>query len=155
MKNKWKKKKLGTVDLNTGELEQGVAVYVKAKVRWHEDWTMLMQEAFGLLAQDKSFTLEMWRVWSYLVSKLGFENWIIVPQAEISAALDMRKENVSRAIKKLVQKQMLLKGPKVGRTNAYKINSKYVWKGTVNNLSKDRMGEVKDFHEELAKRKKL
>lgn len=152
MTKKWSQKKLGTINLDTGEIEEGVPVYVKAKVRWHEDWLMLMQEALGQLAQDKSFSWEMWRVWSYLISKLGFENWIVVPQKEIGEALDMKKENVSRAIRKLLAKGMLLKGPKVGRTSAYKLNSKYAWKGNISNLSKDRLGEVKDFYAEAAKR---
>ena len=151
--SKWSREKFGTINLETGEIIEGVPVYVKAKVKWHEDWLMIMQEALGTLAQDKSFTWEMWRVWSYMISKLGFENWIIVPQKEIAESLNMQKTHVSRAVKSLLDKGMILKGPKVGRTNAYKLNSNYAWKGTINNLSKDRMGEVKDFFTEAAKRK--
>ena len=151
--SKWSREKFGTINLETGEIIEGVPVYVKAKVKWHEDWLMIMQEALGALAQDRSFTWEMWRVWSYMISKLAFENWIVIPQKEIAEHLEMKKENVSRAIKSLLNKGMILKGPKVGRTNAYKLNSNYAWKGTINNLSKDRMGEVKDFFTEAAKRK--
>ena len=150
--SKWSREKFGTINLETGEIIEGVPVYVKAKVKWHEDWLMVMQEALGALAQDRSFTWEMWRVWSYMISKLGFENWIIVPQKEIAESLDMQKTHVSRAVKSLLEKGMILKGPKIGRTNAYKLNSNYAWKGTVNNLSKERMGEVKDFFAEAAKR---
>ena len=150
--SKWSREKFGTINLETGEIVEGVPVYVKAKVKWHEDWLMVMQEALGALAQDRSFTWEMWRVWSYMISKLGFENWIIVPQKEIAESLDMQKTHVSRAVKSLLGKGMILKGPKIGRTNAYKLNSNYAWKGTVNNLSKERMGEVKDFFTEAAKR---
>ena len=156
--SKWSREKFGTINLETGEIVEGVPVYVKAKVKWHEDWLMVMQEALGALAQDRTFTWEMWRVWSYMISKLGFENWIVVPQKEIAETLNMKKENVSRAIKNLLSKGMILKGPKVGRTNAYKLNSKYAWKGKVSNLSSERMGQVKDFHEEvkrLQKRDKL
>lgn len=151
--SKWSREKFGTINLETGEIIEGVPVYVKAKVKWHEDWLMIMQEALGALAQDKSFTWEMWRVWSYMISKLGFENWIVIPQKEIGESLEMKKENVSRAVKNLLDKGMILKGPKIGRTNAYKLNSNYAWKGTINNLSKDRIGEVKDFFAEAAKRK--
>ena len=151
--SKWSREEFGTINLKTGEIIEGVPVYVKAKVKWHEDWLMVMQEALGALAQDRSFTWEMWRVWSYMISKLGFENWIIVPQKEIAESLDMQKTHVSRAVKSLLDKGMILKGPKVGRTNAYKLNSNYAWKGTINNLSKERMGEVKDFFAEAAKRK--
>ena len=152
MRKRGKSRRLGTIDLDTGESVEGIPVYCKAKVRWHEDWCMIMQEALGTLAQDKDFSLETWRVWSYLVSKLGFENWIAIPQKEIAEALGMQKQNVNRTIKKLLNKGILLKGPKVGRTNAFKLNSKYGWKGSINNLSEDRMGVVKDFQEEAAKR---
>ena len=147
------KRRLGSIDLETGEvMQEGLPVWVKAKVKWHEDWMMVMQEALGQIAQDRSFTWEMWRVWSFMISKLGFENWIIVPQKDIAEALQMQKTHVSRAVKSLLDKGMILRGPKVGRTNAYKLNSKYAWKGSLPNLSKDRLGVVKDFHSEAAKR---
>ena len=149
---KGKSRRLGTVDLDTGEiLEGGTQVWVKAKVKWHEDWLMVMQEALETLAKDRTFTLEMWRVWSFMVGKLGFENWIILPQKEIADSLNMDKGNVSRAIKNLLKKKIILRGPKIGRTSAYKLNSKYGWKGKLENLSKDRMGQLKDFYEEAKK----
>ena len=152
MSKKGKTRRVGTVDLDTGEiLEEGISVWVKGKVRWHEDWMMVIQEAMIEIARDKSFSLEMWRVWSFMVGKLGFENWIILPQREIAASLDMHEANVSRAIKKLLAKKIILKGPKIGRTSAYKLNSKYGWRGKIENLSKDRMGQVKDFYEEAKK----
>lgn len=154
MKRKGASRKQGSIDLETGEIfEDGVPVWVNAKVRWHEDWFMGIQASFEQIASDKEMTYEMFRVWVYLLSKLGFENWITVPQREISDHLDMKKQNVSRAIKKLAQKGLILKGPKIGRTTAYKINSHYAWKGKIKNLSADRMGQVKDFFSEQEKRK--
>jgi hypothetical protein len=50
----------------------------------------------------------------------------------------MQKTNVSRAIKLLVEKQILLEGPKLGRTHTYRLNSAFGWKGSINNLSKTR-----------------
>ena len=150
---KGKNRRLGSIDLETGEiLEEGLPVWVKAKVKWHEEWMMVMQEALGQIAQDRSFTWEMWRVWSFMISKLGFENWIIVPQTEIAEALQMQKTHVSRAVKSLLDKGMILRGPKVGRTNAYKLNSRYAWKGKINNLKEERLGELKDFYAEANKR---
>ena len=149
---KGRSRRLGTIDLDTGEiLEEGMQVWVKGKVRWHEDWMMVMQEALETLAKDRSFTLEMWRVWSFMVGKLGFENWIILPQVEIAEALGMDKGNVSRSIRKLIDKKVILKGPKIGRTSAYKLNSRYGWKGSLPNLSKDRMGQLKNFYDEAKK----
>ena len=113
---------------------------------------MFIQEGMEKLAKDRSFTGEMWRVWAFLLSKLGFENWIVLPQSEIAKELGMQKQHVSRAINKFLDRGMLLKGPKMGRTFAYKLNSRYAWKGSLPNLSKDRLSVVKDFYSEASKR---
>ena len=145
--------KVASLDLNTGEImDDGIMVYVKGKARWHEDWCMLMQEAIGKLASDKDMSGETWRVWGYLMSRLGFENWLVISQSEVAESLGIRRPHVSRAMKKLIDKEVIVKGPKVGRYNAYKISSQYVWKGTIQNLTRDRKGELKIFKDELEKR---
>lgn len=132
-------RRLGTIDLDSGEVfEDGVPVWVNAKVRWREDWFMGFQQAFALVAADKDITGETLRVWLFLLSQIGFENWVSIPQKKIGDALNLQKTNVSRSIKTLLNKGLLLEGPKMGRTTAYKLNSKYAWKGKVTNLSKER-----------------
>jgi predicted transcriptional regulator len=64
----------------------------------------------------------------------------------------MKTSDVSRAVKRLINKGLILRGPKIGRTSAYKLNSHYAWKGKTSNLSKDRMGQLKDFYSEAEKR---
>ena len=39
-------KKLGTIDLETGEILEGIPVYVKAKVKWSEGWFMEYKKRF-------------------------------------------------------------------------------------------------------------
>jgi hypothetical protein len=46
--------------------------------------------------------------------------------------------NVSQAIKKLVDKGVLEKGPKLGRSCSYRINLFYAWKGKTSNREKAR-----------------
>ena len=154
MKRKGASKRLGTIDLDTGEIfEDGVPVWVGAKIRWHEDFTMTFQDAVQEIARDKDMTHQMLRVWMMMVGKMSFENWVTVPQKEFSDALNMPKQNVSRAIKGLIEKGLILKGPKMGRTTAYKLNSYYAWKGKIKHLERDRMSQVKDFFSEVEKRK--
>jgi DNA-binding transcriptional ArsR family regulator len=132
-------KRIGTIDLDTGEIfEEGIPVWVNAKVRWREDWFMGFQQAFIKVSEDRDMNLDMTRVWLNLLGRISFENWITVPQKEMALALGMKPSNLSRAIRKLVEKGLIIKGPKMGRTSAYKLNSKYAWKGKVTNLSKDR-----------------
>jgi hypothetical protein len=139
--NFWDKKtykNLGTIDLDTGEILQGVPVYLYAKVKWREDWFMGIQEAFIALAKDKEIRGRTRSVLDYMFGKLAFENYICIQQKEIVEALEINKTNVSKAIKLLLQRGIILPGPKLGRTTSYRLNSGYGWKGKVINLADER-----------------
>ncbi len=131
-----------TIDMETGEIVQGVPVYIATKVKLREGWFMGFQDAFIALAKDREITMDSRRVLDYLMGNLGFENYIAIPQRQIAEALNMQKANVSRAIKLLVNKQILIEGPKLGRTHTYRLSNTYGWKGSVKNLNKTRSGEV-------------
>ena len=98
-------KKLGTIDLETGEILEGIPVYVKAKVKWSEGWFMGIQEAFLKLAKDKEINGYPRRILDYLFGKLGFENYICIQQKEIAEELGINKTHVSTGIKLLLQKE--------------------------------------------------
>jgi len=127
-----------TVNMITGEIIEGIPVYVAPKVHWKEGWFMGFQDAFIALAKDREITLETRRVFDYLLGNLGFENYIAIPQTQIAKELKMQKSHVSEAIKTLITKGIILEGPKLGRTKTYRLNSHYGWKGTIKNLEKDR-----------------
>ena len=94
-----------------------------------------MRQALELLATDKDLTGENYRVLLLLLSRLDFENWIQVTQSEISKKLNMKKQNVSRAMLTLEEKQIVFRGPKIGRTYSFRLNPDYGWKGKVANLN--------------------
>ncbi|MCY0900533.1 MAG: helix-turn-helix domain-containing protein [Firmicutes bacterium] len=127
-----------TIDMETGEIIEGVPVYIAPKIKLREGWFMGFQDAFEILAKDQELQGENYKVLLYLLSKLGFENYIAIPQKQIADALNMKKQNVSRALKVLVDKQILLEGPKLGRTHTYRLSSTFGWKGRVKNLAQDR-----------------
>jgi hypothetical protein len=113
----------------------------KAKRKYPGDGFVSFQEAFLELSKDRELRGYPRAVLDFLLSKLNFENWIIVEQREVCAATGIDKGNVSRAFKLLLQKQILLAGPKVGRTPSYRLNTKYGWRGSVENLYAYRDGE--------------
>jgi RIO-like serine/threonine protein kinase len=113
-------------------------VYIAPKIKLREGWFMGFQEAFVELAKDPDLQGENYRVLFYLFGNLGFENYIAIPQRQIAEALKMQKSHVSEAIKVLVDKQILLEGPKLGRTHTYRLSNLFGWKGSVKNLSKMR-----------------
>jgi len=59
---------------------------------------------------------------------------------EMAAALDMKRPSVSRAMKLLADKQIILRGPKIGNVSSYRLNPHYggKGKGKVQNLTKTR-----------------
>jgi hypothetical protein len=132
-------KNIALFNTQTGEvLEGGIPVYIGAKVKWRENWFMGIQEAFIALAKDRDIRGRTRSVLDYLFGKLGFENYIFVTQQEISNELGIAKSHISNSIKILLAKGIILPGPKIARTNTYRLNSEYGWRGSVKNLSKDR-----------------
>lgn len=112
----------------------------KAKVG---GWFMTFQQAMTALAKDRAIRGEPRAVLDFLMGRLTFENYIVVPQSEVAAELEMHKQNVSRAIKVLVDREILEEGPKLGRTRSYKLNPHYGWKGSVVDLRKANTARLK------------
>jgi DNA-binding transcriptional regulator GbsR (MarR family) len=115
------------VDRRTGEVLDGVPVLCGVK-----------QEALQIIAKDKDIKWETYRVFVYILSILDFENWIQVPLSDIANELDMQRANVSRAIKILESKDILLRGHRVGKSYAFRLNPDFGWKGRVTNLDEYR-----------------
>jgi Crp-like helix-turn-helix domain len=130
------RRQLLTFDAHTGELLDGLPVWfgVKERSPYGRRWVGMNQDFLLEFARRKDIGLEVWRVFGYLNSILDFDNMIHVPQAEIAKALDMKRPNVSRAMKKLEDLGIILKGAKVGRISAYRLNPNAGWKGKVKDL---------------------
>ena len=129
-------RRLGQLDLETGEIMEGSLVYV-AKRTPHPYGVNMMQVNQDFLAEfaaRKDVSARTLRVFLLLASKCDFENWLQVPQSEIAAELDIEKANVTRAIQQLEELGIILRGPKVGRANTFRFNPNAGWKGKVHKL---------------------
>ncbi|MHB1282019.1 MAG: hypothetical protein ACYCYL_12445 [Acidithiobacillus sp.] len=71
--------------------------------------------------------IEQQRVFWVLIERRGFENYI-------NRDMDMRFQNVSRAIKEQAEQDIILKGPKVGRNVTCRLNPNIGWPGTTSRL---------------------
>ncbi len=134
------------VDVDTGvilEQERYTFIAVPFRQKLKEDWFMAFQEAREKLARDKELWGQPRAVLDFLEARLSFENYIAIEQAEISKALDIGRNKVSEAIKKLLDKNIIEKGPKIGRTWSYKLNPFYGWKGSIKNLKDERKKRLK------------
>ena len=130
------------IDRETGEVMQGCMVY-PYRPRLTERWFMAFQDAFEEIAKDPELTLEPKNVLFYLYSKLDFENFIQQSQADIAEGLGIKKQQVSRAMKMLIAKQIILERSKVGRSKCYRLNPNYGWKGKVKTLQEARREQLK------------
>lgn len=131
------------VDRKTGEVMQGCMVYIPYRPKLTERWFMAFQDTFIEIAKDEDMTGETMKVLFYLFGKLDFENYIQQTQIEIAEGLGMYKQHVSRAMKLLTSKKIVLEGPKVGRSRCYRLNPNYGWKGKVKTMQEARKEQLK------------
>ena len=137
-----KHKRVASVDQDTGEILDGVIVYCGVKHNpYSKGWIMNSQDALELLATDNDLRGEAYKVLLLLMARLDFENWIQITQTEIAEKLKIKLPNVSRAISLLENKQIILRGPKLGRSYAFRLNPDFGWKGKVKNLNDYRREE--------------
>lgn len=139
----------GYVDKYTGE-EFGFPVIVGRKRNpYGKGWVMNSQEALEIVAKDKDIKGETYRVLFFICARLDFENWVQISITEIAKELGMHQPDVSKAMKVLEDKQIILRGPKVGRSYAFMLNPEFGWKGKVTNLEDYRRKEWDDKSKRL------
>ncbi|NJO93148.1 MAG: MarR family transcriptional regulator [Hydrococcus sp. RM1_1_31] len=143
----------GYVDKYTGE-EFGFPVIVGRKRNpYGKGWVMNSQDAAILLAKDKDIKGETHRVLWLIIGILDFENWVQLSITEIAKELGMHQPDVSKAMRVLEDKQIILRGPKVGRSYAFMLNPEFGWKGKVKNLDDYRQQrEDRQNHQENRER---
>lgn len=129
-----RQRRLGTIDLDTGEIVDGLNVNIPTKKTGFQllygwNFCLMAQNGMMKIAEDKDLTGEALRVFLYAVSRLDFENFLRLKQDEIAQGLGMQKTNVSRAMKLLESKGILQRGPKVAQSYTWRMNPNYGFKG--------------------------
>ncbi len=134
MKNK-SKKLIASVDLRTGEILNGVPVWVAGQKKtaftglYDKRWFIMAQDALLMLATDDELTGKSLKVLLYLLARLDFENFIQVPQVEIANELKLHKQDVSKYVALLERKGILTRGPKLARSSSFRLNPNFGYKG--------------------------
>lgn len=128
-------RRVGSVDLDTGELMEGAVLgmfYPKRQNGFRGGWVAMAQDALMALAR-MDLGDEARRVLLAVLARLDFENYILLNQAEIGDAIGIQRANVSRAIGKLEDAGVLIRGPKAGRSSTFRLNPSFGWKGSAAN----------------------
>lgn len=131
------------IDTETGQVLQGCMVYIPYRPKHNERFFMAFQDGLMEIAKDDELTGADFRVLLHLFGQLDFENYLHISQKDIAEALGMQKQHVSRAMRLLIAKDIVLDGPKTGRVKTYRLNPNLGWKGRVTNLEKHRRNHLR------------
>ncbi len=134
----------GYEDTYTGEKYGFPVIIGRKRNPYSQGWVMNSQEGMRILAKDKDIKAETHRVLWFIGGILDFENWVYISITEIAQELNMQRSSVSKAIKLLEKKEVILRGPKVGRSHTFMLNPEFGWKGKVKNLEKYREDKYKN-----------
>jgi hypothetical protein len=120
---------LATIDLDTGAILDGVLVHMPQRKTMGRDYVMMFQDTFMDLAANRALTGEHFRVLLYLLSKVGFNNQIVITQKDAANTLGIPQSSISRDLKGLVEQKVLLHGPKIGNSRTFVLSPSYGWRG--------------------------
>ena len=128
------RRKIGYYDRDTGEIIDDCDTLAllpkRIKNGFGKGWMAMGQDAALEIAKcRKELGGEGLAVFLYLVSHLDYNNSLMVPQAQIGEALGMKKQHVSRAMRKMAAMGVIIEGKKIGTMKTYRLSADYGWKG--------------------------
>lgn len=135
--NTMSRRKLGQVDLDTGEvLEEGFIAYIAPKRQnAFGNWIAMAQNMMEVVAKS-NLTGTDFKVLMMVLSRLDYENLLVINQSELAESIGLTRHHFSRSMAKLVNEGIILKGPKIGVSRSFRLNPTYGWKGTASNHKK-------------------
>ncbi len=118
------------VNPKTGKEYKGLAVPMTKKFPEPIEYVSMFRHGFEHIAKLK-LTGTDYAVLLILLSRIEYENWIRVSQKTMAEKLNMTRPQVSTAIKKLVEKNILIKeqDPSDEGRMLYRFNPSIGWRG--------------------------
>ena len=112
-----------------------------------KEWLALFQNPARWIAKQK-MTGDQSNVLWFLLSQLDFDNYLRVSRQDIADELEIDPSRVSRAMRVLKEKSIIVEGPPAGKFKTYRLNPYIGHKG------KNRKETILDFEDSLAKQGK-
>jgi CTP-dependent riboflavin kinase len=97
-------------------------------------WMVLYQFAAEELAKDKRMGGAEFRVLYMLLSLMGQDSSVQISQADLGKMIEMQQQNISKAIKTLIEIGIIRSEGKTGQIATYTLNSYYGRSGKVSNV---------------------
>lgn len=124
----------GMVDMETGELLEGMPILDRkqAKHYWETVFVVAFQESLKAIVPKLSG--EEARMLLHILASLGMNNeWMVLNQRDTAKNVGMARSQVSRAMKSLSEKNIIVKGTRIGKGHAYSLNPNLGWRGPFKN----------------------
>ena len=86
------------------------------------------------LGKDKGLSGNDLRVFLVIIGNLGYNNIVNISQNELASQSNIRQQDISQSIKKLISKGYLQIVEKIGRRNIYMVNPNVVFRSRAKNL---------------------
>ncbi|MBR5914131.1 MAG: GIY-YIG nuclease family protein [Selenomonadaceae bacterium] len=108
-------------------------------------WIDLYPKAISEIA-DANLSKHEYRVFLKLLSKLDFDNYLTISQTEFAQELSIPQPHISKAIKGLCERDIIIEGPRIGLNKSYRLNPYIAHKGS------ERKQTIIDFEKLLAEK---
>ena len=102
-------------------------------------WIALYQAMISNIA-DENLSKEQYRVLLKLLGKIDFDNYLTISQTEMAQQLNMKQPHISRAIRALCERKIIIEGPRAGLNKTYRFNPYIAYKGS------ERDNTIADFN---------
>lgn len=115
--------------------------------KWLVIWQDVSEIGVSIMEQAKSerpLTQTEYRVRDWLLGMIGIGNYVYVNQSQMARELRIPRPNASEAIKSLIERGILLRGPKSGRSNTYAVSPAFCFFGNLGSGVKERQQAIKD-----------
>lgn len=127
-------RRIDQIDTETGEIIGNALTIIPVKHQnaFKRGWVAMSQPETEIIALS-DLTGDDLRVFLMIVARLDFENFILINQSELARKMGMRQPHVSRSLKRLVDMEVLIEGPRAGASRTYHLNPTFGWKGSAKN----------------------
>lgn len=117
----------------------------KYPVKWLTLWQDDSEIGVSIMEQAESdlLTKTEYRVRDWLLGTIGVGNFCYVNQSEMARKLNIERATASRAIKRLIELNILIPGPKSGKNNTYQISPAFCFFGKIKDGVKERREVIK------------
>jgi hypothetical protein len=128
-------KKTFNYQVNVPEGCMAKTVVTPIKMLTEDPHIRIFNDGLSRLAMDKELNFTDVRVLLFITSIIDYENFLNVTQRELSEAMGIVQQEISKSIKKLIKGGYLKIIGTVGRQNIYRLDPHFAFKSRAKNLA--------------------